>query len=345
MDVDRSFAADQLAHLADFSATLGRVGECEHPRMSITVRHDTGLFNDRLERLAALPYRTVIPFRGEPYHLAQIGDVTWWRQPHGAGRCEDHLYARDQGGRIHILLRPGAERGERYLMRVIREAALRCAQERGWAVFHAAAAAVGGRGVLLAGTSGAGKTTVLSALAAYAGADLIAADRAAVDEEATHVLGVPLSVRIGSGTIGALPPAITADRRLAVPDHLGPAGKAALTPAEFAGAFGVAVRESAPLALVVMPQLTADQQPPTARPFDRCTARRQLATACCTPYDEDWLEPWLTPQSTSIDALQQQADQLLDSLADSVPVLHVTAGVQCPDLLHRLADCVLGRLG
>ncbi|MCC9311283.1 hypothetical protein LN042_30200 [Kitasatospora sp. RB6PN24] len=345
LDVDRVFAADQLAHLTDFSATLDRVGDCEHPPTSITVRHDAGLFTDRLERLAELPSRTVVPFRGEPYHLAQIGDVTWWRPSHGAGRAEDHLYARDRAGRVHILLRPGAERGERYLMRAIREAVLRCTQDRGWTVFHAAAAAVGDRGVLLAGTSGAGKTTVLSALAAHAGADLIAADRAAIAEHANRVIGVPLSVRIGAGTIGALPPALAADHRLAVPKELGAGGKVALTPVEFAAAFAVAVRESAPLALVVLPRLTDDQQPPGADLLDRYTARRQLAAACCTPHDEDWLEPWLAPGPTNSANMQSQADQLLDAVADTLPVVRVTAGVHCPDLLHRLADCVLGRLG
>ncbi|MDQ0957864.1 hypothetical protein QFZ66_001742 [Streptomyces sp. B4I13] len=192
---------------------------------TIRVRHDADCFQDRMARAAGAPSLTVVPFRGEPYHSCQLDQITWWQPSPDTHLPQDHLYARDAADRLTVLLKPGVERGERYLMRVVREVVLRCAESRGLTSFHAAAAALDDHGVLIAAPSGAGKTTVLTALAAHHGAD---SDRALITADANGVAGVPISVRIGGGTLSALAPREGLPNAHTLPDTFGSTRKAAL---------------------------------------------------------------------------------------------------------------------
>jgi len=229
-------------------------------------------------------------------------------------------------------------------MRVVREVVLRCAEHRGWTSFHAAAAALAGHGVLIAGPSGAGKTTVLTALAAHHGADLIASDRALTTADAGAVVGVPISVRIGGGTLSALNPRQGLPGSHRPPDTFGSVRKAALTPHAFARVFSVRVREMAPLQLVVIPRLRDDDRSLSSHVPGAAQARAALATACCTPHDEDWREPWFADRTRTVDDLTRRAADTLDRLIATVPAMTITAGVHRPGLLERIADAVTRRL-
>lgn len=341
LDIDDSFRSTQLAHLAGFLPAPSSAPTCPHPPTRIVVRHDPGQIDDRLHALRKMPSRTIVAFRGEPYRCRKVGDVSWWSPSPDVNLPEDHLYAREPTGPVHVLVRPGAERGERYLMRVIRETVLRCQEERGWAVFHAAATAVGDRGILIAGPSGAGKTTVLTALAAHAGADLIASDRAAVTDGAAFVVGAPLSVRIAAGTLSAVPADTSLTRTPLPPAVFGSGFKVAVSPADFGRAFGTSVVETAALRLVLLPRLTDDGRRPTALALGADTARRLLTSACCTPRDEDWLCPWLADRPVSIESLAEQATRLIDSVVASVPVIRLQAGVRSGHLMAQISDLIL----
>ncbi|GAB3113421.1 hypothetical protein GCM10027160_17330 [Streptomyces calidiresistens] len=340
---DAAFEAVQARYLRAFVPGHRLVPPCGE-ETAVRVRRDAALFEDRMARVADAASLTVVPFRGEPYRRCRIDDVTWWWPAPDTHLPLDHLYARDASGRQTVLLKPGAERGERYLMRVVREIVLRCSESRGWTSFHAAAAALDDRGMLIAAPSRAGKTTVLTALAAHHGADLIASDRALVTADAGMVTGVPISVRIGGGTLSALAPRADLPIPHTVPAAFGSGRKAALTPREFARAFSCRVRETAPLRLVVVPRLRDDDQPLSSRTLDAARARTLLAAVCCTPYDEDWLEPWFAVRTRPVDDLAGQAAVLIDSLAATLPVLRVTAGVHSPGLLEKMAATVTGRL-
>ncbi|MFD4790561.1 hypothetical protein ACFWN1_26615 [Streptomyces sp. NPDC058459] len=187
----------------------------------------------------------------------------------------DHLYGRGPAGDLIVVLHPGAERAERYAMRAVRERVLRCAEDRGWTLFHAASVALDDAGVLIAGGAGAGKTTVALALAAHRSARLVAADRAAVTGCGDQVVGMPLSYRIAAGTAAALPPHTglhhSGEPRSVVPGF-GAGCKASFTPAALAAALRTGVRESAPLRLVVLPRLHDDDRPPTATRLDPARA-------------------------------------------------------------------------
>ncbi|MET9779213.1 hypothetical protein ABZ023_34055 [Streptomyces sp. NPDC006367] len=340
---DAAFDAAQGRYLRAFVPEHQLAPACGE-ETAVRVRHDAALFQDRMVRVAGAASVTVVPFRGEPYRRCQLDGTTWWWPGPDTHLPLDHLYARDAAGRQTVLLKPGAERGERYLMRVVREVVLRCSESRGWTSFHAAAAALDDHGVLIAAPSGAGKTTVLTALAAHHGADLIASDRALVTAGAGMVAGVPISVRIGGGTLSALAPREVLPNPHSLPGAFGSARKAALTPREFAHAFSARVREAAPLRLVVVPRLHDDDQALSSRLLTSDRARTALAAVCCTPHDEDWLEPWFAVRTRPVDDLARQAAALIGSLAATVPVLQVTAGVHSPGLLEKVADAVTRRL-
>ncbi|MFH8407633.1 hypothetical protein ACH4FX_22990 [Streptomyces sp. NPDC018019] len=340
---DLVFAAAQERYLRAFVPEHELAPACGQ-ETAVRVRHDAALFQDRMACAARAASLTVVPFRGEPYRRCQFDGTTWWRPAPGTHLPPDHLYARDAAGRQTVLLKPGAERGERYLMRVVREVVLRCSESRGWITFHAAATALDDHGVLIAAPSGAGKTTVLTALAAHPGADLIASDRALVTAGAGLVAGVPISVRIGRGTLSALGPREDLPNPHDLPEGFGSAGKAVLTPHAFARAFASRVRETAPLRLVVIPRLRNDDQVLSSRVLGSGRARMALAAVCCTPHDEDWIEPWFAGRTRPVDALARQAAALIDGLVATVPVLQVTAGVHSPGLLEKIADAVTGRL-
>lgn len=342
IQTDETFLLEQRSHLQGFTPHTDPTPPCGQ-HSEIRVRHSADLFHDRMARLMAAPSKQVVPFRGESYLVADIGGVRWWRPDPDARLPQEHLYAKDTAGRLHILLDPEADRGERYLMRVVREVVLRCAENRGWSLFHAAAAAVGQHGILIAGPSGAGKTTVLTALAAHRRADLVASDRAAVTEGAASVIGVPISVRMARGTLAALVPSASLPTHELLPDAFGTARKAACTPQDFALAFATLVRESVPLSIVVIPHLRNDQGELRIEVLGPQAACDALAAACCTPYDEDWLSPWFADRARPLDALAAQASDLVPDLVAKVPVMAISAGVHTPQLLERLADAVTRR--
>lgn len=340
---DVAFDAVQERYLRAFVPEHQLAPPCGE-ETTVRVRHDADCFHDRMARAAGTPSLTVVPFRGEPYRSCQLDQITWWQPGPDTHLPQDHLYARDAAGRLTVLLKPEAERGERYLMRAVREVVLRCAESRGLTSFHAAAAAFDDHGVLIAAPSGAGKTTVLTALAAHHGADLIASDRALITADADAVAGVPISVRIGGGTLSAVAPRDGLPNPHTLPGAFGSTRKAALTPREFARAFSSRVQETAPLRLVVIPQLREEDLSLSSHDLGAAQARTALAAACCTPHDEDWREPWFAVRTRTVDDLARQAAALIERLIATVPVLAITAGVHSPDLLERIADTVTGRL-
>ncbi|GGZ93354.1 hypothetical protein [Streptomyces bluensis] len=340
---DVTFDAAQERYLRAFVPEHQLAPPCGE-ETTVRVRQDADCFQDQMARAGGAESLTVVPFRSEPYLSCQLDQITWWQPGPDTHLPQDHLYARDAAGRLTVLLKPGAEGGERYLMRAVREVVLRCAESRGLTSFHAAAAAHDDHGVLIAGPSRAGKTTVLTALAAHRGADLIASDRALVTADASVVAGVPISVRIGGGTLSAVAPRAGLPNPHTLPDAFGSTRKAALTPREFARAFSSRVQEMARLRLVVIPQLSEEDQSLSSRVLGAEQARTALAAACCTPYDEDWRQPWFAVRTRPVEDLACQAAALIERLIATVPVLAITAGVHSPDLLERIADTVAGRL-
>lgn len=124
------------------------------------------------------------------FHRPGRAAVTW-----DAGRSALTVTAPDNGGSI----------GERllYLAQLVLEHAL---QGRGYVTLHAAAAAIGGRAVLLLGPTGAGKTMTLLRLCRDHGATLIGNDLVVVGGPGMDALAGTRHVRLRHTSVARVMP-------------------------------------------------------------------------------------------------------------------------------------------
>ena len=117
------------------------------------------------------------------------------------------LYTVDPLSRSVTILSPeGSAHARTALMRVVRELAMNRARADGGIFLHAAAIAIGGRGMLIAGEKHAGKTSLLFYLLRATGADYIANDRVLLPSPAAvSVRGMPTIVTVRPHTLTFFP--------------------------------------------------------------------------------------------------------------------------------------------
>lgn len=229
------------------------------------------------------------------------------------------LYWR-QGAVIAIAVEDAAH-AEREVLRIARELATRVHESRGGVALHAAAAGLGGQGVVLLGRSGAGKTTLLLQLLKHArDAGFICNDRALcrVHDGVMTVFGSPLPVRFSAGTVNAEPTlcdylrgtterpqpaslALLQGRQVATGSD-GIELKAELSPLELCGLYGARAVEGAPLALLVAPRFDAGATHAAARTLAPDALRDLLHQERRTPVDTMWPTPWIEPRDASLSA-------------------------------------------
>jgi hypothetical protein len=178
--------------------------------------------------------------------------------------------------RVDVIAAPAAPAFRAAVMRAVREVAAACANASGERLqLHTAALARAGRGLLVAGPKGAGKTTVLGYLAGEPGARILANDRAfaAPAAEGFEVRGVPTMVSVRPATPGFLPrlargvPDVErpghltlaeADVVLAERGELREPRRIRLSPAQLARQLGAPLAASAVLAAVAFPEAAED---------------------------------------------------------------------------------------
>ncbi|HEX4788692.1 MAG TPA: hypothetical protein VH372_09545 [Actinospica sp.] len=174
------------------------------------------------------------------------------------------------------------ERGAMDLVELIRDLTLKAEENAGAAVLHATAAERDGRTVLVAGSKGAGKSTVLLELVEHFGYRIMSGDKAiaSLDESGLYVTGWPDYPHLGYGTIAKYPglreiAGIGADYVPAPEQAFSPLGKFAVAPEPFRRRFPGAPRGlRAPVAAIVYPSIgpgdetllaPADNDVPTVR--------------------------------------------------------------------------------
>jgi hypothetical protein len=126
-----------------------------------------------------------------------------------------------------------------------------------------------------------------------------------------------------------------------LPDMFGSPVKAELTAREFATALDARLTASAQLDLLVVPRLTDDDTPFTARSLTPDENHDVLAASCFTPFDEFWLVPWLIPHRAGTVELARRSNRHLTALSTSVSAVEIRFGVRNPfpclvDGLHRI---------
>jgi hypothetical protein len=247
---------------------------------------------------------------------------------------------------VAIVAHPRSEARRTGLMRVLREIATQ-RYRRGSRVLelHAAALAVGERGVLLAGPKGAGKTTLLVHTLACpeARGRLLANDRVFVAlGEPPVVHGVPTIVSVRPETLEMLPrlledlPDLPRLSRLAA-SELGsalathgrhPGGRRIrLSPLQLCRGLGVEAAASAPLSVVVFCEVAPD-----ASGFEvtqLCDAAAREALAACRYGAVSGARDTVFAR---LGTPQQDEDALLDELAARVPSFSCRVG---PDAYRR----------
>lgn len=222
---------------------------------------------------------------------SRVVDLPGWDDEQGTVVADAELgcFFRLAGRVVEVVARPGYPRARFGLMRVVRQMLAAPALAGGGLVnLHAAAFAVAGQAVLLAGAKAAGKTTMLIHALASGKADLIANDRVFINGSPgpAGVVGVPTVVSIRPWTLQVFPGlrhhAVERPACLRVGEAPQPraveAGtrEFALSPAQLALRLGARRVRGAPIAAVVFPIVSAVTGTWTFEPVSRAEAAVRL---------------------------------------------------------------------
>ena len=243
------------------------------------------------------------------------------------------------------------------LMRVVRELALSRAWSATSMVMHAAAVAVGERSIVIAGSKGAGKTSLLmELLLCRPDVAFVANDRVVIDIDTDIGLrGMPTIVTIRSPSADRLPelhrrllPA-RGDHRLTVRElslRDVPLRKSAadlqLTPAQLCVQLDVAMRAQAHPAVVLLPQVCADSTGAELTPLPPPAAAARLRTLSLGGARPVLSALFNLPAKPGL--LDRAAlDALCAALARRLPIFECRLGRDAdrPDVARRLLDRVL----
>ncbi|MGH3623496.1 MAG: hypothetical protein ACRDQ5_17140 [Sciscionella sp.] len=205
-------------------------------------------------------------------------------------------------------------------IRVVRQLVMRGGEVRGGRCVHAAAVDIDGRGVLIAGHPGSGKTTVLTHLIEDHGARPVSNDRTALiptDTGRWHAIGVPLAARFTPEGISGSP------TLTAALNHFEPSrgqhlvdGKIELTPWELATLFN---RSTVPVTEVAQLVILTRSAPVPAAKLDGAFVRHHLDFGADDFFADDWLNLRPHLNDSQPDSLSGDGD-LWGRLVETVPV-------------------------
>ena len=284
-----------LRWLEEFLAPAFAVGPPDQSAWRVTVDEDEARYD-------------AIVRRGPQAGAAPVAcfalDKDWvclphWRSAQGLRTVVDEparvAYEVDATGRCVTLVAPRGKTGVRTaLMRVVRELAINHVRERGGLLLHAAALAVGNRGLIVAGEKNAGKTTLLVNLLRHGAARYVSNDRTMVSLKASppSLHGMPTIISVRPGTLTFFPRfgeqlrARGFQYRLTVREAVGnepprPSndGRFALSPAQFCALLSVERLGACAASAVVFPQIADDEQTIRLRQLDEREAAERLTRA------------------------------------------------------------------
>jgi hypothetical protein len=175
---------------------------------------------------------------------------------------------------VTVLTEPGNAHDRVALMRVVRELVTNRAQRRGGLLLHAAAMAVGDRGIVITGPKGAGKTSLLIHALRARSARYVSNDRVVVPDAngQPSAGGVPTIVSLRRGMLDLFPSVATRaaasgyaynltleEARAAGPRAADPRGKPdSLSPAQLCRLLDVRPLACSEIAAIVFPRITGE---------------------------------------------------------------------------------------
>ncbi len=331
VDVPHQWVVDQRAYLAEYLP--GKLGDSDFEPFQLTVVNEPTAarppadaeFDNTIEYVPGAFLRSGSDPSGRRWFV--VADDALERQP-GAFAVRVH------GRQINLHVHNRAAKPHAYPLRLMREAALRTYEDLGYLVIHGAGVDIAGHGVLVCGPRFAGKTTTLAALFRESGGDLLSNDRLLLDNRG-RLLPVPLPVPVARGTIDAvteLATALSSAKRpqpplRQLPATFGATRKAEFTAREFASAFSRKLARGSWLETLIVPKLSATDEPATITALSRPEVEDVLAANCFTPRDEFWLTPWVVPRTTPDDQLAARASTVIAKLAPRLRAFEVRWGV------------------
>lgn len=339
----RAHASTQIAglslELSSFMpAALDRLGlfvteaPTTHPKFAVTQLASDSVPSLEAVRKTLSAIKPVEVFKGEYAQSAPMGTLG---TVHAfTGESGDWEVVRF-GCAIFVLTPRTHGHADRLLLRIVRELVLRTHHRSGGIGMHAAVVELGGRGLLIVGASGAGKTT-LALRMAQAGAALVGNDFALL--RGTSCGALPLSYRVGLGTVDAMPrlreisaasgdPCVGITRKaageMADAHTFGSPSKFEIEPVLLAAAMGARLASHTNIEAVLIPRLEPDGGPVTLRSLGRNQALKVLRREARSPAAAPWLRSWLIDEP-SPSAIRRSLDSNLEQLVNAAPSLMVT---------------------
>ncbi|MEU9074370.1 hypothetical protein AB0D22_06780 [Kitasatospora sp. NPDC048538] len=224
--------------------------------------------------------------------------------------------------------------------RHLREIGYRRAEDDGWVCLHASAATLDGRGILIVGDSGAGKSSLALALAAAQGGAFLSNDRTMITTESDanpRAVAMPGPIRLNGGTLQALGFAGARQWDLTRPkpatgtdwQNFHGTSKLHILPAEWHERTDAPLTPDATVDLIVFPRIVQDAEDLHLQAARSGPARELLAAQCMSPGDDVYVQDWLGIRTSTPGRLADYGARVLDALAGR-PALSLRFGTRTP---------------
>lgn len=220
---------------------------------------------------------------------------------------------------IYIIVDSNEQLDYKCLSRVLREIALRKLENQNYVIFHASTVELNGKGILIIGNSGAGKTTLALSLCQHHKAKFIANDRIALKlDNNGELLAIPFScaARLNYGTLKTLNaendytkwtltnniPSENSDWKTFNGDK-----KLHILPKELKDELNIDVKGDTKIHCVIYPKYVSEFGEPEIINVNESIS--DLLTAnCYTPEDPDFANDWLNIRDLNIEELRGNAE-------------------------------------
>jgi hypothetical protein len=301
-------------------------------------RRDVHLLADRVRREATLVAH-VRPRAGDTSAVYRHHDRTVWVYEGDERTAEGPNVVVRDGHRITAFTAGDDRYRPMQSARLLREIALRHAENQQWVTFHSAVVTVDGHGILIVGARGAGKTTTALSLCRWAGAALAVNDRALLRGHEHGITAVPFAqpVRVLDESLRLLG-LDSSGWRLLRPRRK-PHHKYQLLHGEIGDLLDVPLAAESTISAVVTPVPDEDGGPVT-----RDVLRRILVENCYTPSREPtFVDDWLELRPSGDDGLEGVGTALVEALLGlpHLTLRHTNAdGIRSSilDLRRRLSE-------